>query len=268
MTYFQSVALGIIQGLTEFLPISSTAHLRIFSDLFGWKDPGAAFTAVTQFGTETAVLIYFRRDIGRIVTAWFGSLMRRGSTPESRLGWLVIVGTIPIGVLGLLFQDTIETTFRNLFLIAGALILFSAVLYLADSKAGERELASLTFRDGLLLGGMQALALIPGVSRSGGTIAGGLFLGLNRVAAARYSFLLAIPAVLSSALLEATKIGHESHVSWGPTLLATVIAFAVALIVISWLMRFISHHTFRPFIGYRIALGLVVILLLLSGVLS
>lgn len=265
MSYGQGVLLGIIQGLTEFLPISSTAHLRILSEFFGWSDPGAAFTAVTQIGTETAVVIFFRHDIARITQAWIASIVRRVHTPESRLGWLVIVGTLPIAVLGLAFQDTIETTFRDLSLIAVALIGFSAVLLIADRRAGARELQTLTVREGLFLGTMQALALVPGVSRSGGTIAGGLFLGLNRVAAARYSFLLAIPAVFASAGLQATKISNDASASWGPTLVATVVAFAVALAVISWLLKFITVHTFRPFIGYRIALGVLVLALLWSG---
>lgn len=267
MTYLHGVVLGLIQGLTEFLPISSTAHLRIFSELFGWQDPGSAFTAVTQFGTEAAVLVYFRRDIASIVRATFASLTSRKQTAESRLGWLVIVGTFPIAIVGMLFQSTIETTFRNLTLIAAALILFSGVLWVADRKAGNRDVESLSLRDGIFLGGMQALALIPGVSRSGGTIAGGLFLGLTRVSAARYSFLLAIPAVLASAGLEATKISSQSHVSWGPTVVATVVAFLVALAVISWLLRFISSHTFGPFIGYRLLLGLFVLTFVVPEVL-
>lgn len=268
MNYFHGLILGLIQGLTEFVPISSTAHLRIFSEIFGWQDPGAAFTAVTQFGTESAVLIFFRHDIARIVKAWTRSIFRREHSAESRLGWLVIVGTLPIAILGLLFQDTIESTFRNLYLIASAMLLFSAVLWVADRRAANvREIESLSVKDGVILGFMQALALIPGVSRSGGTIAGGLFLGLNRIAAARYSFLLAIPAVLSSAALEATKISQESNPAWGPTLLATLVAFGVALVVISWLLRFISHHTFKPFVFYRVALASMVLLALLSGAL-
>lgn len=267
MNYLHGIVLGVIQGLTEFLPVSSTAHLRIFGELFGWGDPGAAFTAVTQIGTETAVLIYFRKDIARITVSWMRSL-RGVHTAESRLGWLVLVGTLPIAVLGLTFQDTIENEFRNLYLVAGALILFSFVLLMADRKAGERDLDSLKFRDGVLLGVMQSLALIPGVSRSGGTIAGGLFLGLHRQAAARYSFLLAIPAVLASAGLEATKISRDTTAQWGPTLVATVIAFAVALVVIKWLMRFITHHTFKPFIAYRLLLGSSVLLLLATGVIG
>lgn len=268
MNYFHGLILGLIQGLTEFVPISSTAHLRIFSEIFGWQDPGAAFTAVTQFGTESAVLIFFRHDIARIVKAWTRSIFRREHSSESRLGWLVIVGTLPIAILGLLFQDTIESTFRNLYLIASAMLLFSAVLWVADRRAANvREIESLSVKDGVILGFMQALALIPGVSRSGGTIAGGLFLGLNRIAAARYSFLLAIPAVLSSAALEATKISQESNPAWGPTLLATLVAFGVALVVISWLLRFISHHTFKPFVFYRVALASMVLLALLSGAL-
>lgn len=266
MDYFHALILGLIQGLTEFLPISSTAHLRIFSELFGWQDPGAAFTAVTQFGTESAVLIYFRHDISRIIKAWIRSLFRREHSPDSRLGWLVIVGTLPIAIFGLAFQDTIETTFRSLYLIGFAMLLFSGVLWLADRKArNRRDIETLTVKDGLFLGFMQSLALIPGVSRSGGTIAGGLYLGLTRVAAARYSFLLAIPAVLSSAALEATKIADESNPAWGPTLLATVIAFVVALAVIAWLLRFISNHTFKPFIVYRVVLALAVLGLLASG---
>lgn len=267
MSYVHAVVLGVIQGLTEFLPISSTAHLRICSDLFGWGDPGAAFTAVTQFGTESAVIFFFRHDIFAIIKAWIRSITRRVHTAESRLGWMVIIGTLPIAVLGLLFQDTIETTFRSLYLIAGALIVFSAVLWFADRRAGDRSLETLSVRDGLFLGVMQSLALLPGVSRSGGTIAGGLFLGLNRVSAARYSFLLAIPAVLASAGLQATKISSDAAVSWGPTIAATLVAFVVAMFVIAWLLRFVTTHSFAPFIGYRITVGITVLGLLSVGAL-
>lgn len=267
MTYAHGFVLGLIQGLTEFLPISSTAHLRISAELFGWQDPGAAFTAVTQFGTESAVLIFFRRDIARITRAWLLSITGRGRSPESRLGWLVIVGTVPIVLLGLVFQDGIETSFRGLYVVAFAMLVFSGVLWVADRRPKQRKgLEELTVRDGMVLGVMQSLALIPGVSRSGGTIAGGLFLGLSRVDAARYSFLLAIPAVLGSAALEATKISSDAYVSWGPTIVATVVAFLVALAVITWLMRFISYRSFAPFIAYRIALSTLVIGALVSGI--
>jgi undecaprenyl-diphosphatase len=269
MDLIHAIVLGVLQGATEFLPISSNAHLRVFSDLLGWEDPGAAFTAVTQIGTETAVLIYFRRDIIAIIRAWFRSL--RPSAPRdpmASLGWYVIIGTIPIAVLGLLLQDLIEGDLRDLRVVATALLLFSFVLAAADRRTRPaRELDSLSVRDALLLGLWQAAALIPGVSRSGGTIAGGLFLGLSRAAAARYSFLLAIPAVLASAGLELTKIGEAGHAPWGPTILATLIAFVVGYAVIAWLLRFVTHHSFALFIRYRIALALLIFALLGMGVL-
>src|SRR3712207_5596165 len=192
MSWLEAVVLGLVQGLTEFLPISSSAHLRVVGELFGWGDPGAAFTAITQIGTEAAVLMYFRADIARIVVAWLRSLGSRAarSDPDARMGWLIIVGSIPIVVLGLLFQDDIETTFRDLRIVATALVLFSLVLFWADRVgAKRRELDQLTVPHGIGYGFAQAMALIPGVSRSGGTITAGLFLGYSRAAAARYSFL-------------------------------------------------------------------------------
>src|SRR3954468_16429901 len=191
MGWFEAVVLGLVQGLTEFLPVSSSAHLRIVGTAFGWDDPGAAFTAITRIGTEAAVLLYFRRDIARIVVAWLRSLTgRHRHDPDARIGWLIIVGSVPIVVLGLLLQDRIETTFRDLRIVAIALVAFSLVLYAADRVGRKKlELSDLTLRDGVLYGLAQSLALIPGVSRSGGTITMGLFLGYTRAAAARYSFL-------------------------------------------------------------------------------
>jgi len=268
--YLQAVVLGLVQGLTEFLPISSTAHLRIVAAVAGWQDPGAAFTAVTQLGTEAAVLLYFRNDIWRIVRTWALSLVKpelRGDF-DARMGWYVIVGTLPIGILGFLFQDPIETTFRDLRLIAASLVLFGLVLGYADATARVRlPLTRLTLRDSVLYGLAQALALVPGVSRSGGTISAGLLLGYRREAAARYSFLLAIPAVLASGLLELTKLGDTGTPAWGPTLLATVIAFVVGFAVIVYFLRYVSTHTFRVFVVYRIVLGLAVIVLVAAGVL-
>ena len=209
MGYFEALVLGIVQGLTEFLPISSSAHIRIFGDLFGWGDPGAAFTAVIQLGTEAAVITYFAKDIGRIVSHWFRSLPFAGrnrlhaSDPDARMGWIVIFGTIPIGVLGLLFQDAIETKLRNLYIVAGVLALFAVILGWADRKSAHtKQLDEMTLGDGVLVGFGQAMALIPGVSRSGGTITVGLLLGYTREAAARVSFLLAIPAVVLSGFLQ------------------------------------------------------------------
>lgn len=271
ISWVQAAVLGVVQGLTEFLPISSNAHLRIVSAAFGWADPGAAFTAVTQLGTESAVIIYFARDIARIVSTWARSLVRpelRGD-PDARMGWYVIIGTLPIGVLGLLLQNPIEDRFRDLRLIGLMLVLFALVIGWADATAKEtRTLERLTLRHAVAFGFAQALALIPGVSRSGGTISAGLLLGYTRVAAARYSFLLAIPAVLTSGLFELRKIGGQNSVAWGPTILATVIAFAVGFAVIIYFLRFISTHTFRLFVWYRIVLGLSVIALVTTGVLS
>ena len=277
MGWIEAVVLGVVQGLTEFLPISSSAHLRVVGEVFGWGDPGAAFTAITQIGTEAAVLLYFRHDIARIVVAWLRSLRGRRDgaplDPDARMGWLIIVGSIPIVVLGLLLQDRIETTFRDLRIVATALILFSLVLFWADRVgAKKRELDSLTVGHGVAFGFAQAMALVPGVSRSGGTITMGLFLGYSRAAAARYSFLLAIPAVLGSGFFQAyealTGGLAEDPVVWGPTILATVLAFGVGLTVIAWLLRYLDRGSFVPFVVYRIVVGLFVLGLVLGGVLD
>jgi undecaprenyl-diphosphatase len=274
MGWFEAVVLGVVQGLTEFLPISSSAHLRIVGEVFGWDDPGAAFTAITQIGTEIAVLLYFRRDIGRIIAAWVASLGgKRKGDPDARMGWLIIVGSIPIVVLGLLFQDDIETTLRDLRIVAIALVAFSLILYWADRVgAKKRELDHLTVGHGIAFGFAQAMALVPGVSRSGGTITMGLFLGYTRSAAARYSFLLAVPAVLGSGFFQAYEaltgdVAGET-VSWGPTIVATVIAFAVGLTVIAWLLRYLDRGSFTPFVVYRVVLGLLVLALVGTGVLD
>jgi undecaprenyl-diphosphatase len=283
MSWFESLILGLVQGLTEFLPVSSSAHLRLTAAFSGWEDPGAAFTAITQIGTETAVLIYFRKDIGRIVSAWVRSLgdkAMRGDQ-DARMGWLVIVGSIPIGVLGVTLKDQIEGPFRDLRLTATMLIGMGIVLGFADRLAARDEsggrhrapmqrkgLKDLGVRDGLIYGVCQAMALIPGVSRSGATISGGLFMGYTRESAARYSFLLAIPAVLASGLFELKDAMENDHVSWGPTVFATIIAFAVGYAVIAWFMKFISTKSFMPFVWYRIALGIVIIVLVTMGVLS
>ncbi|MFF2361659.1 undecaprenyl-diphosphate phosphatase [Streptomyces sp. NPDC058122] len=283
MPWFQSLVLGLVQGLTEFLPVSSSAHLRLTAAFAGWDDPGAAFTAITQLGTEAAVLIYFRKDVGRILSAWFRSLtnkaMRRDH--DAQMGWLVIVGSIPIGVLGITLKDQIEGPFRDLRVTATMLIVMGIVIGIADRLAARDEtggrhraakqrkvLEDLNTKDGLLFGVCQAMALVPGVSRSGATISGGLFMGYSRAAAARYSFLLAMPAVLASGTFELKDAAAEGHVSWGPTVFATIIAFAVGYAVIAWFMKFISHKSFMPFVWYRIALGFVIIGLVGTDVLS
>lgn len=270
MSSFQAVVYGLVQALTEFLPISSTAHVRLVGAFAGWGDPGAAFTAVSQLGTLAAVLVYFRRDIWSIVTAWTQSLYRpelRGEL-DARMGWYVILGTLPIGVLGLVFQGSIENSFRSLWLIAATLVGFGLVIGYVDATAANRKpLEGLTLRDGLLFGFAQALALVPGVSRSGGTISAGLLLGYRREAAARYSFLLSIPAVLVSGLFELKDIGVAEHpVDWPATIVATVVAFASGIAVIHYFLRYVSTHSFRPFVVYRIVLGLVLFVLLVTGV--
>ncbi|MCD0449624.1 undecaprenyl-diphosphate phosphatase [Actinocorallia sp. API 0066] len=273
MSWLEAVVLGLIQGLTEFLPVSSSAHLRVFSALFGWNDPGAAFTAVTQLGTETAVLIYFRKDIVSIVRAWVRALFwkdQRGD-PNARMGWYIIAGSLPICVLGLAFQHQIETTLRDLRIVATTLIVFGVILALADRTRLHnpgKPISDLTLPHAVGFGLAQSLALIPGVSRSGGTISAGLFLGYSREAAARFSFLLAIPAVLASGVLELFDIGEGPAPSWGPTIVATVIAFVVGYAAVAWFLKFITTHTFMPFVVYRIALGLFIFVLLALGVLA
>lgn len=268
LTWLQAIVLGISQGLTEFLPISSSAHTLIISRLFQWQDPGAAFTAVTQFGTEAAVIVYFWTDIRNIAVTWWGSLRnpRLRSDPDARIGWYVIVGTLPIAILGIVFKNSIETTARNLWVVACALIVMGLILGFADATAKHvHDQEHINTGRAILLGIGQAMALVPGVSRSGATITFGLFMGLKREVAARYSFLLAIPAVLASALLEAKDIGSDPFVNWPATLVATGVAFAVGFAVISTLMSYIKSHSFRPFVWYRLVLGLIIIILLLFG---
>ncbi len=271
MTWFEAIVLGLIQGLTEFLPISSSAHILVLSRIFGWGDPGAAFTAVTQIGTEAAVLIYFRHDIARIISAWARSLVRpelRG-TADARLGWYVILGTIPIVVLGLAFTEQIETVARNLWITATMLAVFGVLLGLADRFGRkERVISDMRTRDAIGLGFAQALALIPGVSRSGATITMGLTLGYTREAATRYAFLLAIPAVLGSGFYEATRIGDDPQVAWGQTIVATGIAFVVGYAVIAWLLRYLRTGSYLPFVAYRLALAALIVGLLVTGTIT
>jgi undecaprenyl-diphosphatase len=285
--FLEAIILGLLQGLTEFLPISSSAHLRIFGDLAGWGDPGATFTAITQLGTELAVLIYFRRDIFRIIGKWFRSFGAKGGAhsagiqkgdPDVKLGWIIIIGTVPIVLAGFFLQDYIRTGLRSLWITAIVLIVFGILLGLAD-RLGRRTktVADVTYRDGILVGLAQMLALVPGVSRSGASTSAGLVLGYDRPSAARFSFLLAVPAVFGSGLYETyTAFTCEPGVDAGcgtgygllETIAATVVAFGVGLAVIAFLMRYISTRSFLPFVIYRILLGGVLIALLLTGVLQ
>ena len=271
MSLLEAIVLGIAQGLTEFLPISSTAHLRIIPAFAGWEDPGAAFTAVTQLGTMAAVLLYFRDDLRRISLAWLRSLrapeLRREQ--DARLGWYILLGTIPIGIFGIVFKDQIETGARDLYLIGTTLIVLGLLLLLAE-KVGTRTrgIDQITRRDGIAIGLAQAMALIPGVSRSGATITAGLFLGLERPAAARFSFLLSVPAVVLSGLLELSSIlsGEEGETtSLFGLVVATVLAFVTGYASIAFLLRYLANHSTGIFVAYRVALGALVLVLVSAG---
>ncbi len=282
MDFLNAIILGLVQGLTEFLPISSSAHIRIVGELLGTgADPGAAFTAIIQIGTEAAVVVYFWHDIVRIVSKWFKSLFNRipRSDPDAKLGWFIIFGSIPIVVLGLLFQTQIETVLRSLWVVAATMIVFGILLGVADYVgAKKRRLKELTIPHATVYGFAQALALIPGVSRSGGTITAGLFMGYERRAATRYSFLLAIPAVLGSGFFQLYKSIKKPCVSaaanctpevftGAETAVATAVAFVVGLIVIAFFMSYITKRSFLPFVIYRLLLGVALVVLLLTGVL-
>jgi undecaprenyl-diphosphatase len=284
MSTFEAIVLGIVQGLTEFLPISSTGHLRIVPAFVGWDDPGSAFTAVIQLGTTAAVLIYFREDLWRIARAWLGSLrggprgVRSGRAGwnrlsiDARLGWYIVLGTIPIGIFGLAFKHDIEHGARSLYLIGTVLIVFGLVMLAADRTARQtRKIEEMTPRDGLLVGAAQALALVPGVSRSGATISAGLFAGLTREAAARYSFLLSTPAIVLAALFELKGIvdgSEHTGASTSDLLVATFFAFVVGYWSISFLLRFVTRHGLVPFVVYRVLLGALVLALTAGGAIS
>lgn len=279
MNPFDAIILGLIQGLTEFLPISSSAHVQIASQLLGLgsipKPQLTAFIATIQLGTEAAVLIYFFKDIVRIVKAWFASLFRNSQLNDevkrdARLGWLIIIGSLPVVLVGLIFKHAIENQLRNLWVIATMLIVFGIVLAVADRMAKQnKSIEKITTRDGLLFGAAQALSVIPGVSRSGGTISMGLLLGYSRQAAARYSFLLAIPAVLASGLLEfATSVADLDQSELVATAIATVMAFAVGFSVIVVLLRYLNRGSFMPFVVWRIVVGVAILAMLVNGSLT
>ncbi|MCV7174543.1 undecaprenyl-diphosphate phosphatase [Mycolicibacterium sphagni] len=275
MSWLQVVVLSIVQGLTEFLPISSSSHLAIVSRVFFSADAGASFTAVSQLGTEAAVVIYFARDIWRILTAWFNGLFVKSHRDniDYRMGWYVIIGTLPIVVIGVAFKELIRGEVRNLWVIATAMLVFSAVIAAAEYVGRQsRHADQLTWKDGLLVGLAQCLALVPGVSRSGSTISAGLFLGLDRPLSARFGFLLGIPAVLASGLFSLPDAFHpvtEGMSATGPQLLVSVvITFVVGYAAIAWLLRFVANHAMYWFVGYRVVLSLVLMGLLATGVVA
>ncbi|MCU0308105.1 MAG: undecaprenyl-diphosphate phosphatase [Thermoleophilia bacterium] len=274
MSWLEAIVLGVVQGLTEFLPISSSGHLRIVPALFGWEDPGAGFTAVIQIGTVAAVLIYFRRELWRITTTWLRSLRDPALRPtlDARMGWYVIVGTIPISILGLAFADQIETTARNLYLIGAMLIGFGLVMQVIDTTSRKvRSAEDAQMKDAIAVGFAQALALIPGVSRSGATISAGLLLGMNREAAARFSFLLSVPAIVLSGGYQFAKIvtgAEQTDAGLGALAVATVVSFVVGYAAIAFLLRYLARHSLGIFVWYRVVLGVLVIALAAAGTIS
>jgi undecaprenyl-diphosphatase len=271
MSWGQVVVLSVVQGLTEFLPVSSSGHLAIVSRVFFSGDAGASFTAVSQLGTEAAVLVYFARDIVRILKAWFNGLfVKSHRDADYRLGWYVIIGTIPICVLGLFFKDEIRSGVRNLWVVATALVVFSGVIALAEYLGRQtRDIEQLNWRDALVVGAAQCLALVPGVSRSGSTISAGLFLGVERELAARFGFLLAIPAVFASGLFSLPDAFHPVTEGMSATglqlLVSTLIAFVIGLAAVSWFLRFLVRHNMYWFVGYRVVAGVSVLIVLATG---
>ncbi len=271
MSTLEAIVLGLVQGLTEFLPISSSGHLRIVPAFLGWEDPGAAFTAVIQLGTMAAVLLYFRADLWRIARTWIRELRTpiRTQSSDARLGWFIVLGTIPISIFGFAFSDQLESGARDLYLIGSALIAFSFVMLIAERVGTRsRRLEQMDMRDGWTIGLFQALALIPGVSRSGATISAGLFRGFDRAAAARYSFLLSVPAVVLSGLFELRHIGEGEGASVGATAIATLLAFVSGYAAIAWLLRYLAAHSLSVFVAYRIPLGVLVLVLAATGAIS
>lgn len=279
MSWLQVVVLSVLQGLTEFLPVSSSGHLRIFSTWFFGEDAGASFTAVVQLGTEAAVLVFFFKDIVRILIAWFRGVFdsARRDDPDYRLGWYVIIGSIPIALIGFVGKDFIRDAARNLWITAIVLIVFSFVFLLAeklgrqDRPVEPKSLEGLKMKDAVIMGLAQCLALIPGVSRSGGTISAGMFLNMSREAAARFSFLLAIPAVLASGLFslpDAFDPAAGQSASGAQLLVGTLVAFAIGYAAIAWFLRFVEKHSLAWFAGYRILLGLLVMGLLATGTIA
>lgn len=270
--FFKAVVLGTLQGLTEFLPISSSAHLRIFPELFGWGDPGAAFTAVIQIGTELAVLIYFRNDIWRIGSSWVKALWQPElrSHPDTKMGWYIIVGSLPIVVLGVLLKDAIESDFRSLWIIGITLIVLGVLLGVADRfRPTNKNMKHVRMFDAVCMGAAQACALIPGVSRSGATISMGRFLGFDRESSTRFAFLLAIPAVVGAGLFELKEIPNgDNSYGWGPTIVATIVAFVVGYAAIAWLLKYVETKSFMPFVIYRVLLGGGTLILVAAGVLA
>ncbi|MGB4762684.1 MAG: undecaprenyl-diphosphate phosphatase [Candidatus Saccharimonas sp.] len=274
MDILHAILLGIVEGITEFLPVSSTGHLTIVEKLLGYEinSPGiTAFTAVIQIGAILAAVVYFWKDIVRIATAWCRGVVssQHRDSADYRMGWYIIIGSLPVAIVGLLFKDEIETVLRSMWFVVAGLIVWSIVMLVADRKGTQqRTEGDITWRDALIIGCVQCLSLVPGVSRSGATIAAGLFRGIDRVVATRLSFFLGIPALVAAGGLQAvTQASTITHtVGWGATIAGIVTSFIVGYVSIAWLLKFVSHHNFTPFVIYRIVLAFVIIGLLTSGI--
>ena len=276
MDLLHAILLGFVEGITEFLPISSTGHLTIIEKLLGYSINSrdiTAFTAIVQVGAVLATLLYLRKDLARIIGVWMRGLTdstARKST-DYRFGWAIILGSLPIGVVGLLFQDQIETTLRSLWLVSIALIAWSGVMWIADRYGQQnRHENAVTWKDTLIIGLVQCIALIPGVSRSGATMSAGLLRGLDRVTVTKLSFFLSIPALTAAGILQTLQEykNISTGVGWGPTIVATLVSFCVAYVAVAWLLKFIAKHSYTVFIVYRLALGTILILLLATGAIS
>jgi undecaprenyl-diphosphatase len=271
--YVDSVVLGVVEGLTEFLPVSSTGHLTVAEKLLGQQvdNPAVtAFTAIIQFGAIVATFLYFRRDIVRLAGAWGRGLVSADSRrdPDYRFAWYVIAGSLPVAVVGFLAKDLVKGPLRSLWVVAAALVLWSGVMYVAEGRGRQKyEEGELTLRAALTIGLVQCLALVPGISRSGATISAGLLLDYTRVTATRLSFFLAIPALTGAGLYELKDV-DTSVVGWGPLAVGTLVSFAVAYASIAWLLRFVAHHPITVFVGYRVAAGVLLALVLAAGVIS
>jgi undecaprenyl-diphosphatase len=278
LNIFHAILLGAVEGFTEFLPVSSTGHLTILENLLGYdiNDPAVtAFTAIIQSGAVIATVIFLRKDIWRIITGWLrGVFNAEHRDQDYRFGWAVILGSLPIGIVGLAFQDTIETTLRSLWFVAGALIVWSGAMWFADRAATQfRHEQDVTWKDTLIIGLVQCLALIPGISRSGATMSAGLLRDLDRVTVTKLSFFLSIPALLGATVLQSvTKFDEISTanggVGWGATLIATAVSFIVGYAAVAWLLKFIARHSYSIFILYRLILGSVLMVLLATNVLQ
>jgi undecaprenyl-diphosphatase len=271
--FLQALILGVVEGITEFLPVSSTGHLTVTEKILGLRiddDTVTAFTAVIQVGAIIAVIVYFRQDIWRIISTWVRGISTPGvrGSFDYRMGWYVIVGTIPVGIAGILGKDLVTGALRNLWWVASALVVWSLVMVLAERVATQRRHErDMTMRDAIFIGVVQCISLIPGVSRSGATISAGLFAGLDRVAATRMSFLLSIPALTAAGLFELPS-AVSGNIPVASTLVATVVSFAVAYVAVAWLLKFVAHHPITWFVPYRVALGVILLVVLATGAVS